>query len=41
MSLLGSEAHQDNCVFTLLLGKLEAEQERWFFWVPVLLGARD
>ncbi len=38
MSLLESEAHQDERVLAPLLRRLEAERERWFFWVPVLLG---
>ena len=38
MSLLESEAHQDERVVAPLLRRLEAERERWFFWVPVLLG---
>jgi len=39
MSLLESEAHQDLRPLVSLLRRLEAERERWFLWVPVLLGA--
>ncbi len=38
MSLLESETHQDERALAPLLRRLEAERERWFFWVPVLLG---
>ncbi len=38
MSLLESEAHQEEGAFAPLMRHLEGEQERWFFWVPVLLG---
>ena len=32
------EAQGSRGAFAPLLRRLEAEQERWFFWVPVLLG---
>lgn len=38
MSLLESEAHLDERALAPLLRRLEAERERWFFWVPVFLG---
>lgn len=38
MSLLEGEAHRGESVVASLLARLEAQQERCFFWVPVLLG---
>lgn len=38
MSLLEGEAHRGESVVASLLARLVAEQERCFFWVPVLLG---
>jgi len=38
MSVHDSEAQDGARAFEPLLRRLEAEQDRWFFWVPVLLG---
>ena len=36
--MLGSKLRARAGVFAPLMRRLEAEQERWFLWMPVLLG---
>src|SRR5207244_8400495 len=36
--MLEGERHSAGGVFAQLMRRLEAEQERWFLWMPVLLG---
>ena len=36
--MLEGERHSAGGVFAPLMRRLEAEQERWFLWMPVLLG---